>query len=181
MTPVLVARALGRSKRKLLRDWRRRGKPETRVGRDVPLASYLVLEIYFPRHGTLADMLCAPSIPTEKGEFAMAEVKSGGKGRYPWQRCSSCDQYFPGGVPKVCPTCQAIQREWPMGVRLMFYIPVCAGLAIGFGVGRFIGAAEHLSPTLCGLLGMLTIGVSLSALGGEIARAIYVPQDSARS
>lgn len=47
----LVARALGQSKRKLLRDWRRRGKPETRVGRDVLLASRLVLEVYFPHHG----------------------------------------------------------------------------------------------------------------------------------
>lgn len=46
----LVARALGRSKRKLLRDWRKRGKPETRVGRDVLLASRLVLAVYFPHH-----------------------------------------------------------------------------------------------------------------------------------
>lgn len=46
----LVARALGQSKRKLLRDWRRRGQPETRVGRDSLLASRLVLAIYFPHH-----------------------------------------------------------------------------------------------------------------------------------
>lgn len=48
----LVARALGRSKRKLLRDWRKRGQPETRVGRDILLASRLVLEIYFPHQQT---------------------------------------------------------------------------------------------------------------------------------
>lgn len=44
----LVARALGCSKRKLLRDWRSRKKPETKVGRDTLLSSRLVLEIYFP-------------------------------------------------------------------------------------------------------------------------------------
>ena len=44
----LVARALGQSKRKVLRDWRKRAQPETRVGRDVLLASRLVLQIYFP-------------------------------------------------------------------------------------------------------------------------------------
>jgi len=46
----LVARALGQSKRRLLRDWRSRHKPETRVGREILLASRLVLEIYFPHH-----------------------------------------------------------------------------------------------------------------------------------
>lgn len=44
----LVARALGQSKRRLLRDWRKRGKPETRVGRQVLLAAALVLVTYFP-------------------------------------------------------------------------------------------------------------------------------------
>lgn len=46
----VVARALGKSKRKVLRDWRKRQQPETRVGRDVMLASRLVLAIYFPHH-----------------------------------------------------------------------------------------------------------------------------------
>lgn len=46
----LVARALGQSKRKLLRDWRKRGQPETRVGRDSLLASKLVMATYFPHH-----------------------------------------------------------------------------------------------------------------------------------
>jgi len=46
----LVARALGQSKRKLLRDWRRRGQPETRVGRESLLASRIVITIYFPHH-----------------------------------------------------------------------------------------------------------------------------------
>jgi len=47
---AIVARALGTSRRKLLRDWRKRGKPETRVGRDISLASTLVLQTYFPHH-----------------------------------------------------------------------------------------------------------------------------------
>ena len=47
---AIVARALGKSRRKLLRDWRKRGNPETRVGRDVSLASTLVLRTYFPHH-----------------------------------------------------------------------------------------------------------------------------------
>jgi hypothetical protein len=34
----LVARALGQSKRGLLRDWRRRQKLETRVGREILLS-----------------------------------------------------------------------------------------------------------------------------------------------
>jgi hypothetical protein len=44
----LVARALGQPKRRLLRDWRKRNQPETRVGREIMLASTLVLSIYFP-------------------------------------------------------------------------------------------------------------------------------------
>lgn len=44
----LVSRALGQPRRKIIRDWRRRGQPETRVGRDIMLASSLVLKTYFP-------------------------------------------------------------------------------------------------------------------------------------
>lgn len=47
----LVCRALNLSKRKLLRDWRRRQKPETKVGREILLASRLVMETYFPHIG----------------------------------------------------------------------------------------------------------------------------------
>lgn len=45
---ALVARALRQDRRRVLRDWRRRGQPETRVGREVLLASQLVLSTYFP-------------------------------------------------------------------------------------------------------------------------------------
>lgn len=44
----LVARALRQSRRRILRDWRRRGQPETHVGREVLLSSRLVLTTYFP-------------------------------------------------------------------------------------------------------------------------------------
>lgn len=47
---ALVARALGLSKRKVLRDWRSRQLPETNVGRDIRLSSDLVLRTYFPHH-----------------------------------------------------------------------------------------------------------------------------------
>lgn len=46
----LVARALRTSSRTLLRDWRRRCHPETRVGRSVLLPAGLVLRTYFPHH-----------------------------------------------------------------------------------------------------------------------------------
>lgn len=48
----LVARALGQSKRRLLRDWRRRQLPETHVGREILLASTLVLAAYFPHRAS---------------------------------------------------------------------------------------------------------------------------------
>lgn len=44
----LVARAVRASRRQVLRDWRGRKLPVTRVGRDVWLASSLVLSTYFP-------------------------------------------------------------------------------------------------------------------------------------
>jgi hypothetical protein len=45
----VVARAVGVSKRQLLRDWRvRRKLPITRVGRDIRLSCELALRTYFP-------------------------------------------------------------------------------------------------------------------------------------
>jgi len=46
----LVARALSVSKRTMLRDWRRRNLPETRVGKEIRLSSDLVIETYFKHH-----------------------------------------------------------------------------------------------------------------------------------
>ena len=50
----LVARALTVPKWKLLRDWRRRKQPETRVGRTILFSSQRVLTIYFPHRSPVA-------------------------------------------------------------------------------------------------------------------------------
>jgi len=44
---ALVARALARSSRQLMRDWRRRQYPAVKVGRTIVLQSSLVLATYF--------------------------------------------------------------------------------------------------------------------------------------
>lgn len=44
----LLARALRQTRRRVMRDWRKRRQPETHVGREILLASRLVLAIYFP-------------------------------------------------------------------------------------------------------------------------------------
>lgn len=44
----LVARALAVSKRRIWSDWKRKKRPFTAVGREVRLASSLVIEVYFP-------------------------------------------------------------------------------------------------------------------------------------
>lgn len=46
----LVARALTVPKWKLLRDWRRRKHPVTKVGRDILFSADLTMRTYFPHH-----------------------------------------------------------------------------------------------------------------------------------
>ena len=48
ITVALVARAAGMSSRTIVRDWKRRRYPVTKIGRTVLLPSALVLSTYFP-------------------------------------------------------------------------------------------------------------------------------------
>lgn len=46
----LVARALTKSRKKVLRDWKSRNLPITQVGRDTLLPAMMVLRVYFRHH-----------------------------------------------------------------------------------------------------------------------------------
>jgi hypothetical protein len=53
---AVLARALGKDYRTVLRDWEARHHPYTRVGRDYLLYAPLVLQTYFPHRSSGADL-----------------------------------------------------------------------------------------------------------------------------